>query len=200
MRRILIALPILATLAAPVSANQFQTRGIAYLNAVMDEFHDRIPVYDDVSSPGNRFHKPAKIPDGNAAVSMNGSHTDNPHSGATAIRFEFTDVSGKNFGGFYFLNGILPPGEVAPQLNFGAVPGAGVDLRGATELSFWARGELGGEKIDFFMGGVGRNAETGTPTEDFPSSTPRRPPLSAPITTLTTEWQKFTIDVSGLAR
>jgi hypothetical protein len=43
-------------------------------------------VYDDVSSPGNHFHVYAKIPDDNAAVSINGSSTNNPHSGATAIQ------------------------------------------------------------------------------------------------------------------
>src|SRR5260370_26358764 len=56
------------------------------LAEVMDQYHDRFPVYDDVSSGGNHFFAWSKIPDQNAAGTINGSCTDNPHSGATAIR------------------------------------------------------------------------------------------------------------------
>jgi hypothetical protein len=121
--------------------------GVAYLAGVMDQYHDRFPVSEDVSSPGNHFHAFAKIPDENAAVDVNGSWTDNPHSGATAIRCEFRNTNGANFGGFYFLNGILPPGEIHPELNFGTSANAGVDLSGATASMFWARRDQGGNQI-----------------------------------------------------
>ena len=45
-------------------------RSLAFLNEMMDEFHSRIPVYDDVSSAGNRFVAFGAIPDGAAAVSV----------------------------------------------------------------------------------------------------------------------------------
>jgi hypothetical protein len=108
---------------------------LLYLAQVMDQYHDRFPVYDDVSSGGNHFFAWSKIPDQNAAVAINGSWTDNPHSGATAIRAEFDDTTGTNFGGFYFLNGVLPAGATAPLPNFGQVADAGLDLSGATALT-----------------------------------------------------------------
>ena len=192
----LMALAALVSVAGPAGANDAVHNGIDYLREVMDQYHDRIPVYDDVSSPGNRFHAPAVIPAG-AAVSMNGSYTGNPHSGATAIRFKFEDVDGANAGGFYLLNGVLPPGATAPLLNFGTVPNAGVNLSGARKLRFWVRGEEGGEKIEFFMGGVGWKAETGMPEQPYPGSTMRHPPLGT-LFTLSTEWQRISIDVRSL--
>jgi len=50
---------------------------------------------------------------------------------------------------------------------------------------------------EFFMGGVGRNAVTGVPTTPFPDSTPRCPAIGT-LFTLTTQWQKITIDLTGL--
>jgi hypothetical protein len=170
---------------------------VAYLANVMDQDHDRFPVSEDVSSAGNHFHAFAKIPDESAAVDINGSWTENSHSGATAIRCEFHDTDGFNFGGFYFQNGILPPGALKPEVNFGTVPNAGIDLSGATALTFWARGEHGGEAVEFFMGGVGRVAFSGVPTSPYPDSSPRQPPVGT-VTTLSTEWRRLTIDLTGL--
>ena len=143
------------------SADQSSTLSINHLAQVMDQFHNRFPVYDDVSSAGNHFHAYAKLLGETASVAINGSYTTNPHSGATAIQCQFL-TGGSPFGGYYFQNGILTGKDRAPQLNFGTVPNAGItELVNATTLTFWARGEVGGEKIDFFMGGVGRIAETG---------------------------------------
>jgi len=160
----------------------------------MDEFHNRFPVYDDVSSAGNHFLTYAKIPDAAAPVAINGSWTARPHRGATEIRCEFF---GTGFGGFYFLNGVLPAGAKQPELNFGTAPDSGIDLSGTVSLTFWARGAVGGEQIEFFVGGVGRSAETGQPTTPFPGSSPRHPSVGT-LSTLTTEWQQFTISLSGL--
>jgi hypothetical protein len=163
------------------------------LRRVMDQFHDRFPVYDDISSAGNHFHAWAKIPDQNAAVSMLGAWTDNPHSGATAIRAEFDDVAGPNFGGFYMLNGILPAGAQSPQLNFGTIPNAGIDLTGATTLTFWARGQRGGEAIEFFVGGVGRDPSSGLPTFPYPDSTP----VVKSTFILTQDWRQYRLSLTG---
>lgn len=182
------------------TANQSATASIEHLAQIMDLYHDRFfNVYEDISSPGNHFLVPAKIPNGNAPVTIFGSSMTNPHSGATAIRNQFCTGGGTE-GGFYFQNGIFtgmtganpPP---TPQTNFGTVPNAGIDLTGATRLTFWARGEIGGEKIEFFMGGVGR----GNPPAPFPDSTSRIPAQGSPnsVFTLSANWQQFTIDLTG---
>jgi len=113
------------------------------------------------------------------------------------LRFEFQDVPGANFAGIYLLNGILPNGASAPLPNFGTVADAGFDLSGATTLRFWARGQTGGEEIEFFVAGVGWNPATVMPVEPFPDSSPRHPGPGT-ITTLTSDWQRYEIDVSGL--
>jgi len=186
--------------ASPLSALSPEASAeasIRFLARVMDRSHDRVPVYEDVSSAGNHFVAIGAIPDANAAVTINGSWADNPHSGATALRFEFQDVPGANFAGIYLLNGILPNGASAPLPNFGTVAGAGFDLSGATTPRFWARGQTGGEEIAFFVAGVGWNPATVMPVEPFPDSSPRHPGPGT-ITTLTSDGQRYAIDVSGL--
>ncbi len=177
------------------TAAQSAAASIGYLAGVMDQFHNRFPVYDDVSSAGNHFVAFAKIPDDNAPVEMNGSSTINPHTGATTIRCVL-QTGDAPFGGFYFQNGLLPAGASAPQPNFGAVPNAGIDLTGAVSLTFWARGQSGGERVEFFMGGVGRDPVNGNAIAPFPDSSPRRPALNTTFQ-LSSAWQKFTIDLTG---
>jgi hypothetical protein len=189
---LLVLLPI-----APLygqTANDSAQASLAYLRVVMDQFHNRFPVYDDVSSAGNHFHVFAKIPDAAAPVTMNGSWTGTIHSGATAIRCQFT--ASVPYAGFYLQNGTLTGSQTVPQANWGTVADAGIDLSGATALTFWARGESGGEKIDFFLAGVGRDAEFGFATAPHPDSSPRLPSLGSSFT-LTTSWQQYTISLTG---
>jgi hypothetical protein len=61
-----------------------------------------------------------------------------------------------------------------PDNNWGSVPGLCVE-EGATNITFYARGERGGESVDFFGGGS----------------------LSL-STVLTTEWTEYTIDLAGI--
>jgi hypothetical protein len=189
------AQPALATVVpAALPGQPSALAAIGYLARVMDQYHDRFAVYDDVSSGGNHFFAWSKIPNQNAAVAINGSWVDNPHSGATAIRAELDDTTGTNFGGFYFLNGVLPAGATAPIPNFGEVGNAGIDLSGATALTFWARGQRGGEKIVFLLGGVGRDPDTGQPTAPFPDSSP----AVKRAVTLTTACRQYSVDLHGL--
>jgi hypothetical protein len=171
---------------------------IEHLRRAMDQYHDRVPVYEDISSPGH-FHAWAKIPDALAPVVVNGTWTDRPHSGATSIRCVFVHQPGQAgaFGGFYFQNGTLQGDERSPQPNFGLSPNAGLDLTGATALTFWVRGAAGGEKIEFFVAGVGRDPDTGLAVTPYPDSSPRRPARGT-IYTLSTSWQPVTIDLTGM--
>ncbi len=179
---------------------QIVNNSVQYLARAMDQYHNRFPVYDDVSSAGNHFHTLTKFPDGNALVTVNGSYSLNKHSGATAIRCTFT-AGGVNFGGFNFQNGILPNGATAPVPNFGTVLNAGIDLSGATALTFWARGEQGGEVVDFFMGGVGwtGNMKNNPCTPTFPGVCPAPDSTSAVklTVTLTTQWTQYSINLAG---
>jgi hypothetical protein len=178
---------------------------ILYIKKEMDQYHNRFVVYEDVSSAGNHFHVYAKIPDGTAPVEMNGSFvvpsSGQHQTGATVIRCEFKKDTSHLFGGFYFQNGILPAGQFSPLPNFGETPNAGINLSGARYLTFWAKGDKGGERIDFFMGGVGRDAQSGNPTQPYPDSSPRNPALGvfgSNSIILSASWEKYFINVNFL--
>ena len=75
-------------------------------------------------------------------------------TGINCIKCEFI-VRGDNWGGWYFMNGVLTGSQSAPIENWGDYPEAGYDLRGATSLTFRAKGARGGERVEFFAFGVG---------------------------------------------
>jgi hypothetical protein len=163
----------------------------------MDRFHKTFDVYTDAGAAGNHFFVLTKIGDDLGAVDIDPCSSENPHSGVTAIKNSFRNTTGQNFGGWLFLNGVLEGGDTQPKPNFGDAPISGVDLRGATRLTFWSRGENGGEQIEFFMGGVGRDPFTGIPNKPFPDSNQRIPSIGT-VFTLTKEWTEYTIDLSGV--
>lgn len=152
------------------------------------------------------------------------------HTAPTCIRAAFRPEvkDGElNWGAWYFMNGIQrdptlsypPPFEkcpalvrppaprdrTAPQPNWGNAPDAGIDLTGATELSFYAKGEKGGERVEFFALGVGwnpddRDPRTGIP---LPQKNPQtgqafEHPDASPKATrgyvpLTKDWRRYSI-------
>ena len=116
-----------------------------------------------------------------------------PYTGSSCIRCEQITAEG-DWGGWLFLNGYLPEGETEPRLNDGTGPDQGLDLSGAKELRFMARGEEGGEVVEFFTAGFGYDGEWGTATVDYPDSSPKR---SAGFVKLTNEWQEYVIPLDG---
>ncbi|MFH1867918.1 MAG: hypothetical protein ABH843_03005 [Candidatus Omnitrophota bacterium] len=133
-------------------------------------------VYTDKATRGNHY-----IPSGYMGdysdVSIADGHQEGPYSGKTCIKVTYRpDASqGARWAGVQWQ---YPPN------NWGEKKG-GFDLTGATKLSFWARGEKGGERIEEFkIGGI-----SGTyPDSDIASVGP---------TVLTKDWQRYEIDLSG---
>ena len=98
----------------------------------------------------------------------------NPHSGHKSLKVEFSDSN--NWGGVVWQS---------PANDWGDQPG-GWNLSGAKTLSFWARGESGGEEVSFSFGllDAGKN---------FPDSSKGE---TGKIK-LSAQWQKFSIDLAG---
>ncbi len=171
---------------------------ITHLAAEMDKFHSTFHVYTDAAAAGNHFVMLAEIvgEDGGGDSIMDPESTKSPLAGATCIKCTFIDSNPDddpdNWGGFYLMNGVLDGANTAPEANWGQICEAGLDLSGATTLSFWARGETGREKIEFFAGGVG----WGDPTAICPDSSPRHP--EDEVFRLSSEWQRFAIPVGEL--
>lgn len=116
----------------------------------------------------------------------------NTHSGRTAIRVEYT---AKRQGPYEGCEGTTPCNWAGvywqhPAENWGNRPG-GYDLTDARALTFWAKGEKGGERISFGLGGVG--CESGV----YPDSLCPVRILDPAPTVLTTTWQAYTIPLSA---
>ncbi len=109
-------------------------------------------------------------------LKVNVADFENPHSGATAIRIDYSGkkTQGANWAGIYWQN---------PPNNWGSRPG-GYDLTGAKKLVFWARGAKGGEVLhEVRVGGISGEY----PDSDVAGFGPVK---------LTNEWQKFEVDLS----
>ena len=117
------------------------------------------------------------MPDGKC-LPLNEAWVENCHSAKTCIRIDYdVDCSkrSQHWAGIYWLN---------PANNWGQRKG-GFSLKEATKLTFWARGEHGGEQIqEFTVGGIMGN---------YPDSDTA---LIGPVI-LTPEWKEYTIDLRG---
>jgi hypothetical protein len=109
-------------------------------------------------------------------ISFREDWPDNPRSGTTCTRVEYNPSTqserGDGWAGVYWQ---YPPN------NWGNMPGK--YLTGAKEVTFWARGELGGEKAEFKVGGItGDSLGSGISTGEIG---------------LQKTWNKYTIPLLG---
>lgn len=134
-------------------------------------------VYNDKGSRENHFVPSGFMPNGKC-VALNDAWQENCYQGTSCIKTVYNvkcSQEDQKWAGIYWLN---------PANNWGNRKG-GFDLTGATKLSFWARGERGGEQIEEIrMGGI---------TGDYPDSDVA---VIGPII-LSNEWREYTIDLRG---
>jgi hypothetical protein len=104
------------------------------------------------------------------------------HSGISGIAAEL-DLSQHAWGGYMFVNGVSPVDNAD----------AGLNLSGAEKLVFYARGENGGERVEFFIGGLGWNEWENKISTKYPDSAK----VSLGFVTLGKEWQKFDLPLAG---
>jgi len=146
-------------------------------NKASSKKFEKFYVYKDKPSPSH-FAASGFMPDGRC-VAINDVWLDNCGGSRSCIKLNFDrdcTATGTGWAGIYWLE---------PANNWGDVKG-GFNLTGATKLVFWARGEKGGEVVNFKMGGVGM----GHTYPDSDSAT------SDPIT-LTKDWKEYSIDLTG---
>lgn len=133
-------------------------------------------IYSDENAPDNHYFPSGWMGDF-SDVSIGTAHLDNPHSGTTSMRIRYTNKAsqGARWAGVYWQN---------PANNWGNRAG-GYDLTGAKKLSFWVRGDKGGERIEEFkVGGInGEYSDT-----DIAGIGP---------IILSTEWKQYSINLEG---
>lgn len=132
-------------------------------------------VYVDQGSKDNHYSPSGWMGDF-GDLKVNPGWMDRPHSGKTCVKITYSGKMTQNAGwtGMYWQD---------PANNWGDRKG-GFNLTGATKLTFWARGEKGGEKVtEFKFGGI---------TGEWPDSDSQS---IGPIE-LSNQWQKYSIDLA----
>jgi hypothetical protein len=111
-------------------------------------------------------------------IKMSAGDTARPQSGKTALRFDYSPNASQNarWAGVYWQFPGNPWGKKR----------AGYDLTGAKKITFWARGEKGGEVIqEFKVGGING--------EHRDSDSAAIGPVS-----LTAQWKQYEIPLEGV--
>lgn len=134
-------------------------------------------IYHDKGYLGNHYYYSGWMGD-RGDIKLDDHHTESFYSGRSAIKITYlpknTDQS-QHWGGVYWQE----------PLNNWANRANGYNLKGAAKLTFWARGEKGGEKIlKFSIGGVQGH---------YPDSDE----AELKSITLTKEWKQYVIDLQG---
>lgn len=168
-------------------------KALAALSAKLEKASGSVWVYKDFGDTENHFTQKAKMWGLNEGLvhDMNENWRDDPFSGTSCIRCEQETVYG-DWGGWMFLNGYLEDGSTVPRLNDGSAAGQGLDLTGAETLTFYVRGEKGGEVVEFFTCGFGRDGNTATVA--WPDSAAQK---SLGFVTLSDRWEAYSIDLES---
>lgn len=155
---------------------------VAALADRLESYRNDIYVYRDYNDPVNHYTQRARVGDWSV---LDENCKEDPHSGNTCIRCS-QEISNGSWTGWMFLNGYKKKdGSVGP--NKGDEPGQGMDLSGAKELHFFARGKYGGEVAEFYTAGF---------TDGAYHDTAARRDLGQ--ITLTNEWKEYVIPLDGV--
>ena len=123
--------------------------------------------------PKENHYSPSGIMGDTGDIGLSGGYIPTPSGGKACLRITYEPKGAKGWAGIYWQN---------PPNNWGEVEG-GYNLEGVDRLTFWAKGEKGGEKIALFkIGGI-----TGRYNDSDSASTG---PLK-----LSKEWKQYTISL-----
>jgi len=135
-------------------------------------------VYADADDPSSGHFVPSGWIGDHQDVSLTSDHARNPHSGTTCIKVVYRRDPAARHG----WAGIV---WQHPENNWGECKGAGIDLSATSRLTFWARGERGGERVEEF--------KVGGTKGPYPDSGEAK---IGPVV-LAAEWAPYTIDLTG---
>ena len=177
-------------------------KAVSYLEGVMDQYNDKFFVYSDADAAGNHFVTMARIGKYDESKPQQRTRAesilppmdlfccDNPPSGVNCIKSTFNPSRSDDWGGWYFLNGVLTGTNGVPTPNWGDCPNAGLNLAGATTLSFLAKAEHAGDLLQFMCFGVGWPPEPRPFRDTLPVE-------RTPIIRLETKWTPYCIPIKG---
>ncbi|KYG64796.1 hypothetical protein AZI86_11365 [Bdellovibrio bacteriovorus] len=181
---------------------EIDTLSLNYLKTIQDQYTSSTSsfyVFKDSLSPANHFNLGATYNGNGGSISYDDKSCTSTQSytGDSCIKFTYSATGAIGDGGYAgwdLLNGAFPNGAGSPQINYGTIANAGWNLTGATSLTFWAKGQSGGEKVKFYALGAGYSVEAN------PDSNPEVHVIGADgsgFITLTTTWTQYTMDLSA---
>ncbi|MDH5327114.1 MAG: DUF5011 domain-containing protein [Gammaproteobacteria bacterium] len=152
------------------------SRAFDYLTSTMDQYHTSFHIYTDFNSGANHA-SPSGWMGYTDILQVDPQWQVNCYSGLTCFK-NIWETALPSWVGIRWLQ---------PDSNWANLAAAGFDLSGATKVSFYARGELGNEPVEFVAGGV-----VGT----YPDSL--QPEASTGTLSLSTDWTRYEIPLEGL--
>lgn len=145
-------------------------------------FNNAAFVYNDTGTKTLNCFSPTGWMGDVSSMQFDDSQTATRFSGDTGIKIIYSAKGTLGWAGIYWL-------PVPKVLDDWSNVLFGIDLRGAKKLQWRAKGSVGGEKVEFFVGGV-------TSTK-CPDSLPK---ITTPtkLSSLKSDWQLFEIDLSSI--
>jgi hypothetical protein len=151
--------------------------GILTFSAMAQEAKppQKLPFY--IYSDQNDHYIPSGFMGDTSDIVIVGTTKTNPGKGSACMQVKYAGkaAGGQKWSGVYWQD---------PANNWGTIKGAGYNLTGAKKVKFMARGEKGGEIVEFKAGGI---------SGEYPDSFKAE---ASPVT-LTADWKEYEIDLTG---
>ena len=186
----LVLLSVSASLQGQIRPNENSSSAARFVADEVEKQSKMVAVYTDFCDGRNRYTQRAAL-NPNAQNMPEMDETAPSPFGVSCIKVSYP-LAMNDWNGFIFMTGKLTQGSTVPELDFGKT-NTGQDLRGAKSLKFKARGENGGERVSFYMGGLANN----DPSAPFPD-TAEKHYNNGTYVTLSKDWQDYEIDLRGL--
>ncbi|MDR1882261.1 MAG: hypothetical protein LBR26_05710 [Prevotella sp.] len=195
MKRCIYFLSILLTftfwVCTSVCHGQSQSPAAQYITNQVEKQNKTIAVFRDFGDGENYYTQRAALNPSDVRPNPEMDEKAPSPFGASSIKITYP-LSANDWNGYIFMTGKLPTGSTEPELDFGRT-NTGYDLSGAKRLKFKARGEVGGERVRFYMGGLAYN----DPLAPYPDTDEKHYNNKA-FVALSAEWTDYVIDLSGL--
>jgi hypothetical protein len=169
---------------------QPQSSAAQYVVNQVDKQNKTIAVFRDFGDGENCYTQRAALNPTEHPIPEMDEKASSPF-GSSSIKITYP-LFPNDWNGYIFMTGKLPTGSTQPEIDFGTT-NTGYNLRGAKRLKFKARGEVGGERVQFYMGGLANNDDSAP----YPDTAEKHYDNGA-FVTLSAEWTDYVIDLSGL--
>ena len=167
-----------------------KTNAVSALEELLGVNDGKIYVYKDYALGWNRFVLRSWMGENGVKPPDMDEYCDTePYNGMSCVKAQI-DFTVQAWGGYAFTNGSLASGDSEPVSSSGDVK-SGACMTGAANLVFYAKGKEGGERVEFFCGGMGydRFGAAVAYADSLPA-------ISTGSVILTKDWKEYVIPLT----